>query len=76
MRINGRREQVPVLHAEHPHQEKHLVFPDAVEPAFQLGHRAPRYVPSGYLQFGGQLALGPVPIHPQSANLRPDDVVD
>lgn len=76
MGIEGRRKQVAVWHAEDAHQKKHLVFPNAMQTALQLGHRAARDIPARNLQLGGELALRPVSVHPQFANLRPDDVVD
>lgn len=76
MRIDGCWQQVAIWHIEDPHQEEHLVFPDAMQAALQLGHGASGNVPARHLQFGRQFALRPVSIHPQSADLRPDDVVD
>lgn len=76
MRIDGGWKQLAVGHLEDAHEEKHLVLPDTMQPAFQLGHRAPRNIPSCHLQLGREFPLRPIPIHPQLANLRPDDVVD
>ena len=76
MRVDGGWEQLSVGSLKDAHQEKHLVFPNAMQPAFQLGHRASRYIPACHLQFGGEFPLRPIPIHSQFANLRSDDVVD